>query len=51
VLVWTADDPAKLPKGISQVMSPQVSGYALGACFAPSVSHPGGVYWIVMVTY
>jgi hypothetical protein len=51
VLVWTADDPANLPKGISQVLLPQVSGYALGACFAPSVSHPGGVYWIVMVTY
>ena len=51
VLVWTADDPAKLPKGISQVVSQRVSGYALGACFAPSVSHPGGVYWIVMVTY
>jgi uncharacterized protein YkwD len=51
VLAWTADDPAQLPKGIAQVLSPQTSGYSLGACFAPSVSHPGGVYWIVMVTY
>ncbi len=51
VLAWTAADPAQLPKGISTVLSSQVSGYAVGACFAPSVSHPGGVYWLVMVTY
>ncbi len=51
VLAWTADDPANLPKGITQVLPPQVSGSSLGACFAPSVSHPGGVYWVVMVTY
>ncbi|MGA7461692.1 MAG: CAP domain-containing protein [Candidatus Korobacteraceae bacterium] len=51
VLAWTAADPAKLPKGIGQVLKPQISGYSLGACFAPSVSHPGGVYWLVMVTY
>jgi uncharacterized protein YkwD len=51
VLAWTADDPAQLPKGIAQVLSPQTSGYSLGACFAPSVNHPGGVYWVVMVTY
>jgi hypothetical protein len=51
VLAWTAADPAQLPKGIGQVLKPQISGYSLGACFAPSVSHPGGVYWLVMVTY
>jgi len=51
VMAWTVADPAKLPKGIGQVLLPEVSGYSLGACFAPSVSHPGGVYWIVMVTY
>jgi len=51
VLAWTADDPAQLPKGIAQVLSPQTAGYSLGACFAPSLSHPGGVYWVVMVTY
>lgn len=51
VLVWTATDPAKLPAGISQVLSRKTLGDALGACFAPSASHPGGVYWIVMVTY
>jgi len=51
VLAWTASDPAKLPKGIAQVLSGQTSGDALGACFAPSKSHPGGLYWLVMVTY
>ena len=52
VMVWTAGDPGELPdrvkKRLSQVLP---SGYALGACFAPSVSHPGGVYWVIMVTY
>ncbi len=51
VFAWTAGDPAKLPKGIDKVLLPEPSGYALGACFAPSVSHPGGVYWLVIVTY
>ena len=51
VLAWTAADPAILPKGVAQVLLPEESGYSLGACFAPSVSHPGGVYWLVMVTY
>ena len=51
VLVWTATDPADLPKGMSQTLSRNTSQDALGACFAPSKSHPGGVYWIVLVTY
>jgi len=49
VLAWTAVDPGKLPKGIGQALS--TSGYSLGACFAPSVSHPGGIYWLVFVSY
>jgi hypothetical protein len=52
VFVWTAGDPAKLPKGVDALLShPLPSGYSLGACFAPSVSYPGGVYWVVMVSY
>lgn len=51
VFAWTAGNPAKLPNGIAKVLSPEPSGYSLGACFAPSVSHPGGIYWLVMVTY
>lgn len=51
ILAWTATDPAKLPEGISHVLSRETSGYALGACFASSASHPGGVYWLVLVTY
>jgi uncharacterized protein YkwD len=49
---WTAGDPAKLPSGVMKVLSQGLpSGYSLGACFAPSVSHPGGIYWVVMVSY
>lgn len=52
VFAWTAGDPAKLPKATDTILSSGLSsGYALGACFAPSVSHPGGVYWLVMVSY
>lgn len=51
VFAWTAGDPAELPKGIARVLSPSPAGYSLGACFAPSVSHPGGLYWLIMVTY
>jgi Cysteine-rich secretory protein family len=52
VFAWTAGDPAKLPKGIDRVLSgPMSGGYSLGACFAPSVSHPGGIYWLVLVAY
>jgi hypothetical protein len=52
VLVWTAGDPAKIPEGVETRLSRRLpSGYSLGACFAPSVSHPGGVYWVIMVTY
>ena len=52
VFAWTAGDPGKLPPGSDRILSQGLpAGYALGACFAPSVSHPGGVYWIVMVSY
>jgi hypothetical protein len=52
VFAWTAGDPRKLPKGIDRLLSAGLpSGYSLGACLAPSVSHPGGIYWLVMVAY
>jgi uncharacterized protein YkwD len=52
VFAWTAGDPGKLPKGIDRMLGAGLpSGYSLGACFAPSVSHPGGIYWLVMVAY
>jgi hypothetical protein len=52
VFAWTAGDPSKLPKGIDSMLSSGLKGgYSLGACFAPSVSHPGGIYWVVTVAY
>jgi hypothetical protein len=52
VFAWTSADPGKLPKAIDRMLSEGLSsGYSLGACFAPSVSHPGGIYWLVIVTY
>jgi Cysteine-rich secretory protein family len=52
VFGWTGGNPAELPKGIERLMGAGLAGgYSLGACFAPSVSHPGGVYWLIMVSY
>ena len=52
VFAWTAADPAMLPKAMDQLLSEGLpSGYSLGACFAPSVSHPGGIYWLVFVSH
>jgi uncharacterized protein YkwD len=51
-VIWKTDDPAELPAHAQARLSqPMPSGYSLGACFAPSASHPGGLYWVVMVTY
>ena len=52
VVAWTATDLGKLPPNLKRLLAqPSSSGYWLGVCFAPSVSHPGGVYWLVMVIY
>jgi Cysteine-rich secretory protein family len=52
VFAWTAGDPAVLPSAMDRILSSGMSGgYSLGACLAPSVSHPGGLYWLVMVSY
>ncbi len=52
LFTWTSADPGQLPGALDTMLSEGLSsGYSLGACFAPSVSHPGGVYWIVMVSY
>src|SRR5271157_1857357 len=52
VLAWTATDLEQLPDNVKGLFSqPLSSGYSLGVCFAASVSHPGGMYWIVMVAY
>jgi len=49
---WTTGDPGRLPKDIGRVLSSGLQrGYALGACFAPSISHPAGIYWLLMVSY
>lgn len=51
-LVWTTDDPTQLPSNVRRRLGhPILAGYSLGACFAPSVSNPAGVYWVVMVVY
>ena len=51
-VLWNASDLGNLPPNLKRLMAqPLSSGYSLGVCFAPSVTHPGGVYWLVMVIY
>jgi len=52
VLAWTADELEQLPPSVQEALSqPLNNGYSLGMCFAPSATHPGGMYWVVMVVY
>lgn len=52
VVSWTATELEDLPAGARSLLAqPLSAGYSLGVCFAASVSHPGGMYWIVMVGY
>ena len=51
-VAWNASDLEKLPASLQKLLAkPLSSGYSLGVCFAPSVTHPGGVYWLVLVIY
>ena len=51
-VAWTATDLRQLPSGAKRILSqPVASGYSLGVCFATSASQPGGVYWLILVTY
>jgi len=52
VMAWTATDLEEVPDHVKEALAqPLPGGYSLGVCFAASVSHPGGMYWIEMVTY
>ena len=52
VMAWTATDVEQLPAGVKTLLGqPLPNGYSLGVCFATSATHPGGLYWIVMVVY
>jgi len=51
-VAWTATDLRQLPAGLQSILSQPLTGpYSLGVCFAPSASHPGGLYWLLFVTY
>jgi uncharacterized protein YkwD len=51
-VAWTATDLRKLPPGLQKILGqPVASGYSLGVCFATTASQPGGVYWLLFVTY
>lgn len=52
VMEWTETELERLPpKAEGLLAQPLPGGYSMGVCFARSVSHPGGVYWVVMVLY
>ena len=52
VMAWTATELDRLPEGVRTLLGQTLPyGYSLGVCFATSATHPGGMYWIVMVAY
>ena len=52
VFVWSTADVAQLPANVTDALSqPLPTSYSLSACFASSASSPGGMYWVIMVTY
>ena len=51
LLEWTANELEELPPNAKEQLAQPQAGYSFGVCYAPSVSHPGGVYWVVMVFY
>jgi len=52
VMAWTATEVELLPEGVTTMLGqPMPNGYSMDVCFATSATHPGGMYWIVMVTY
>lgn len=51
VVVWTASDPRKLPNDMQKLKKVSASGWAVGACFAPSPQSPNPLWWLVAVTY
>jgi uncharacterized protein YkwD len=52
VFVWSTADVAQLPASVTEALSqPLPTSYSLSACFASSASSPGGMYWVIMVTY
>lgn len=52
IMAWTATEVERLPDGAKALLGqPLPNGYSLGVCFAANPAHPGGLYWIAMVTY
>jgi uncharacterized protein YkwD len=51
-VAYTATDPAKLPSdAIKPVTDPSMAGFAVGACYAKSESHPNALYWVALTFF
>jgi len=49
VLTYTSLHPETLPANASRVLvSPHLSTFSVGACYAHTASYPSGVYWVVL---
>jgi hypothetical protein len=49
-VVYTEPDPAKLSANATKMAhDTDITGVAVGACFAASEEHPAGVWWVAMV--
>ncbi|MGA9391054.1 MAG: CAP domain-containing protein [Candidatus Sulfotelmatobacter sp.] len=49
VLTYTSLHPEALPSNASRVLvSPNLSAFSVGACYAHTATYPSGVYWVVV---
>jgi len=51
-LRYTSMQPETLPASAAKTIADRgLRAFAVGACYAPTASYPGGVYWIAVVFY
>jgi len=52
LLRYTSDQPQTLPSSAGQAIGDrEVHAFAVGSCYARTVSYPNGVYWITLLFY
>ncbi len=52
VITYTQSHPEVLPGSAqSSLKNPDLSHFAIGACYARNATHPAGIYWVAILLY
>jgi hypothetical protein len=52
VITYTQSHPEVLPGSAqSSIKNPDLSHFAIGACYARNTTHPSGIYWVAILLY